>query len=146
MRYAGFTKQERTFITLMRVWMVLFFGVAVTFAVIPDILLNYINDIGKVFLGWRSPPYVGGGYFWLVPAVALHLILSYSSALAQSSPVRNGSMARLVIITTFITAVGFTALLFLDGLQFYYLVAAAIDALICIITWRVYAKASLSRT
>ena len=146
MRYAGFTKQERTFITLMRVLMVLFLGVAIAFAVIPDILLNYINDIGKVFLSWRSPPYVSGGYFWLIPTIALYVILSYSCALSQRSVVRNGSLAKLVIMTTFMTAIGFAALLFLDGLQFYYLVAAVINALIFIITWRVFAKASLSRT
>lgn len=146
MRYAGFTKQERTFITLMRVWMVLFLGLAVLFSVIPEILLNYINDIGKVFLDWQPPPQPGGGYFWLAPAVALHVILAYSCALAQRSPVRNGSYAKLVIMATFISAVGYTALLFLDSMQFYYLVAAVIDALVFILTWRVYSKASLSRT
>lgn len=146
MRYAGFTKQERTFITLMRVLMVLFLGAAIAFVVIPDILLNYINDIGKVFLDWRSPPYVGGGYFWLVPAVALLLILFYSCALAQKSPLRYGGYAKLVIMAKFVTATGFAALLFLDGLQFYYLVAAVIDALLFIITWRFYTKASVSRT
>ena len=146
MRYAGFTKQERSFITLMRVWMVLFLGLAIVFCIIPEILLNYINDIGKVFLGWQPPPHRGGGYFWLAPAVALHVLLAYSCALAQHSPVRNGSYAKLVIMATFISAAGYVALLFLDSMQFYYLVAAVIDALVFIITWRVYSKASLSRT
>jgi hypothetical protein len=116
------------------------------FAIVPNILLNYINDIGKVFLNWQSPAYQGGGYFWLVFAIALLLMLSYACALAQKSPPRYGVYARFVIMSKFITAAGFTILLFHDGKQFYYLVGAVIDALIFIITWRVYSKAQVSRT
>jgi len=146
MRYAGFTKQERTFIGVMRVWMVAFLGAGICFILIPNVLLNYINDIGKVFLKWHSPPYEAGGEFWLVFAVALMFILSYACMLAQRNPLRNGIYARLVIMAKFMTAAGFVILLFLKGMQFYYLVSAVIDALICIITWRVYSRASLSRT
>ena len=64
MRYAGFTKQERTFITIMRVWVVLFLGLAILFSTIPEILLNYINDIGKVFLGWQPPAHLGDALSW----------------------------------------------------------------------------------
>ncbi|MFH1829166.1 MAG: hypothetical protein ABH871_00115 [Pseudomonadota bacterium] len=145
MKYAGFTKQERTFITLMRVWMVAFFGTGILFATIPNILLNYINDIGKVFVGWHSPPIASGGYFWLVLAVALLAILTYSCALAQASPLRNFGYARLIIISKFISAIGFAALLYINGKQFYYLVGAVIDGLIFIITLGVYIKASKSR-
>lgn len=146
MKYAGYTKQERNFITLMRLLMIAFLGAACIFAAIPDVLLNYINDIGKVFADWQSPPYAGGGYFWLVLAVSLLVVLSYACFLTQRSPVRNGGYARLVILAKFITAAGFAALLYLDGRQFYYLVGAVIDGLIFIVTWRVYAKASISRS
>lgn len=146
MRYAGFTKQERTFIAVMHVWMVAFLGTGICFILIPNVLLNYINDIGKVFLKWHSPPYVEGGYFWLVFAVALLFTLSYVCLLASRNPLRDGVYAKLVIMSKFFTAVGFVILLYLDGKQFYYLVSAVIDALIFIITWRVYSRASVSRT
>ncbi len=145
MKFAGYTKQERTFITLMRVWMVVFFAAAVLFAALPNVILNYINDIGKVFLSWNSPPVATDGQFWLVLAVALLFILSYSCALAQAYPLRNFGYARLVIIAKFITTCGFTAMIFVHSRQFYYLAGAAIDGLIFIITLGVYIKASRSR-
>jgi hypothetical protein len=146
MKFAGYTKQERTFITLMRILMVVFFGAACVFAAIPDVLLNYLNDIGKVFLHWQSPPHAAGGLFWLVLAVALLIVLSYACLLTQKSPVRNGGYARIVILSKFVTAAGFAAMLRIDSMQFYYLVGAVVDGLIFIITWRIYAKASISRS
>jgi hypothetical protein len=146
MKYAGFTMQERTFITLMRVWSVAFLATGILFATIPNILLNYINDIGKVFLGWQSPPTAAGGFFWLVLAVALLFVLSYCCMLAQASALRNFDYARLVMVAKFISAAGFAAMLFIDGRQFYYLVGAVIDGLIFIITLRVYVKAAKSRS
>ncbi len=146
MRDSGFTRQERSFITLMRIWAAAFLVAAVIFATLPDVLLNYLNDIGRVFAGWQSPKAVGGGQFWLVLACSLLVSLSYACLVAQAKPLRNTGYANIVILAKFVSAAGFTAMLFVDSMQFYYLVGAVVDGLIFIITWRFYARAAGSRS
>ncbi|MBN1282279.1 MAG: hypothetical protein JXA24_00720 [Proteobacteria bacterium] len=146
MRYAGFTRQERNFITLMRLLIVVFLGAAALFAAIPDILLNYINDIGKVFLGWQSPPIAAGGDLWRVMAVAHNICLAYACAVAQGSALRNANYARIVLIALAAQAAGFAAMIFLDGPQFYYLAAAAADLAAFLLTLRIYTSSARSRS
>jgi len=145
MKEAGYTMQERSFILLMRVWAVLFLGAAILFAAIPQVLLTYLNDIGRTFFAWESPPIDAGGHFWLVLAVAFLVCLSYICALAQSNPLRHAEGVRVVILGKFLTAVGFASVLLLGEKQFYYLVGAAVDGCIFLITWRISSRSARSR-
>jgi len=130
---------------LMRIWATAFLVAAVIFATIPDVLLNYINDIGRVFAAWQSPKVEYGSRFWLVLAVALLVSLAYTCMVAQAKPLRNTGYTRIVILAKFVSSLGFASMLFVDGRQFYYLVGAVVDGLICVITWRFYARATKSR-
>ena len=146
MKDAGYTMQERSFILLMRIWAVLFLGAGILFAAIPEVLLNYLNDIGRTFVGWESPPIDAGGRFWLVLAVAFLICLSYVCWLAQSHPVRHAEQVRIVILGKFLTAAGFTLMLFLGERQFYYLVGAVVDGTIFLLTWHIFSRSQRSRS
>jgi len=146
MRHAGFTKQERNFITLMRAWVVAFLGAAVLFGAIPLILLNYINDIGKVFLNWRSPSIAAGGELWRVQAVVLNFALAYVCAIAQGSALRNAGYARIALLCTLASAIGFAAMIFVDGPQFYYLAFAVAYGAAFLITLWFYQSSARSRS
>ncbi len=146
MRYAGFTKQERNFITLMRAWIIGFLGLAALFAAIPVILLNYINDIGKVFAEWHSPPITQGGELWRVHAVVLHLCLAFACLIAQGSALRNAAYARIVLVATLALAIGCGLMFYLDGPQFYYPVGAAAYCAVFLITLWFYSNSSKSRS
>jgi hypothetical protein len=145
MRDAGFTRQERTFILLMRLWVLCFLGAAILVAWMPNTLLAYLNDIGRTFANWDSPPIEGGTHFWIVLSIALLCTLAYVSAVAQSSLLRHIDYAKVVILAKAISAMGFAAMLHFDQREFYYVAGAVIDGLIALITWRVYARAARSR-
>lgn len=145
MRDSGFTRQERTFIAIMRVWVFAFLAAAVVFSLAPEVFLNYLNDIGRVFFGWESTKIEASEHFWLVLAVAYLLILAYASIVSQAKPLRNTGYARIVILGKLASSAGFAALLLLGNKQFYYLAGAIVDGLIFAITWRIYARASRSR-
>jgi len=146
MRHSGFTKQERNFITLMRTWVVAFLGAAALFALIPGILLNYINDIGKVFLSWHSPAIAAGGEIWRVQAVVLNICLTYVCAIAQGSALRNAAYARIALLCTFACSAGFAAMIFADGPQFYYLAFAVAYGAAFLITLWFYGSSARSRS
>lgn len=145
MKDSGYTSQERSFILLMRIWAVAFAFAGTIFAAIPEVMLNYINNIGHVFFGWLSPPVEGGGYFWLILAVALLFSLSYGCIMAQIRPLRNQAFAQIVIVAKFVSSIGFVSALVLGYHQFYYLVGAIVDGLIFLITLRIYTRALSSR-
>lgn len=146
MRDSGFTRQERSFILLMRIWIVAFIGAAIIFAAIPQVLLNYINDIGRVFFSWQSPPVTTAGCgIWIVLSVAFLISLAYVCIIAQAKPLRNTAYARIIILSKFVSSAGFVAILLISAHYFYYLVGAIVDGLICILTWRLYSGALRSR-
>lgn len=145
MRDAGYTSQERSFITLMRVWAIVFLAAAVIFATIPETLLAYISDIGRVFAGWQPPAPEAGGQFWLVLAVALLLVLSYAALMAQMKPLRYIGYANLIILAKVASSAGYAFLFFSGDRQFAVLVGAVVDGLIAALTWRFYARACRSR-
>ncbi len=145
MKDAGFTRQERTFIAVMRIWAVALLFTALLFAALPDVLLDYVNDIGRVFAGWNSPPHAPVNRFWAVQAVSFELVLAYACMLAGQRPLVNRDYARLVILGKLAAAAGLASMLLLDSAQFYYAVGLTIDGLIGIITWRTYSRAVFSR-
>lgn len=147
MKRAGFTRQERTFIALMRIWAIAFLVAGIVFAAAPDYLLTYVTDVGRVIFGWPSPPsQLGQERFWLVLAVSLLFALAYLCAIVQQSPVRHAGYARIVIFSKLVSSVGFAACLLLHERQFFYLSGVVVDGAMCLITWRVYARAMRSRT
>jgi len=145
MKHSGFTKQERHFIVVMRLWFVAFVGLAAMFALMPATLLNYVNDIGKVFFGWQPQAVAAGSGLWRIHSIALHLCMAYCCAVAQGSSLRNAGYARVVLLGAAASAIGGAALVLFGSAQFYYLVAAALDGLVFLVTLWVYSSASRSR-
>jgi len=142
----NYTKQERSFILLMRILGIAFLIGAIVFATSPDYILNYFTDIGSVFFGWKSPRgALGAEKFWLVPAVALQIAMAYSAFMAQKDPALHIEHAVYIIMTKFICAAGFIALLFTESMQFFYLLAAITEGLIFILTLLMYRSAIKSR-
>ena len=146
MKHSGFTKQERNFIVLMRVWVVAFLGLAAMFALMPDILLNYVNDIGKVFFDWQPHQVTAGTGLWRIHSITLHLCLAYCCLIAQGSSLRDADYARVLMLGSAVSAVGSAALLYIDSMQFYYLVAASLDGLVFLVTLWIYSGSSRSRS
>lgn len=146
MKNAGFTRQERSFIALMRIWAVAFFLTAILFAVAPDYTINYLTSVGTEIFGWQSDPIqFGNERFWLVLAITLLVTLSYISAIVQRNLLRNIGYARPVIVAKLFSSVGFIFALTRGQHHFIYLAGAIVDGLIFLITWRMYAKAVKSR-
>ncbi|MBT3181708.1 MAG: hypothetical protein HN337_04270 [Deltaproteobacteria bacterium] len=146
MKMAHYTKQERAMILTMRILMIAFFTTAILFALLPNYTLNYISDIGRVMFSWYSPNvHTGQVHFWLIPTVSFLLALSYLCAVVQKDPAQHIEYVRLILITTFASAVGFAVYLFSVSWQFFYLVGAITNALIFIITVALYSSATRSR-
>lgn len=146
MRKAGLTRQERSFIVLMRIWAVLFLCGGILFAAAPDYIPSYLQRVGFVLLGWESPPLPPiGGHFWLVMAVGYLFVLAYCCAIVQRNIVRNSGYTRPVILGKLATCLGFFTCFLMSGDHFVYFVGAVVDGAICLITWRLYARALKSR-
>lgn len=146
MKHAGLTKQERSFIALMRVWAVVFFAAGAIFALAPDYLTDYIANIGSGLLNWHSPELrIGENKFWLVLAVTLLFALSYTSAISQRNTLRNIGYSRVVIFAKLVSSIGFGVCFFISDRHFVYLVASVTDGIIFVVTWYFYACALKSR-
>lgn len=147
MKKAGLTRQERSLIALMRIWVVLFLGAGILFSVAPDYVPSYLQRVGSILLGWDSPPFPPPAErFWLVLAVAYLLLLAYCCAIAQRGIVRNSGYVRPVILGKLATSIGFLVCFLISGRHFVYFVGAVVDGAICLITWRFYAGAIKSRS
>lgn len=147
MKNAGFTRQERSFIALMRIWAVAFLSTGILFAIAPDYLPAYIMNVGAGLFGWNSPPFPPtGDRFWLVLAVGLLFTLAYLCAIVQGNLVRNIGYTRPVILAKFVTSVGFLICFFAMDRHIVYFTAAIVDGCIFAITWRLYHRAVKSRS
>lgn len=146
MKNAGYTKQERSFIVLMRILAVMFLGTGMLFAASPDYLPNYVASIGTNLIGWNSQPLAfGTESYWIVMSITLFFSLSYICIIAQHNLVHNIGYARPVILAKLSASAGFAACFYLYEQNFVYLAAAVFEGLICLVVWRFYRKALSSR-
>lgn len=130
----------------MRIWAVLFAGTGIVFIASPNYIPDYVTKIGSEIFGWQAPALnFGAESFWIVMGAALLFTLAYVSIVAQRNLVRNINYAKILMLAKFLSCAGFAFCFFSYGKQFLYLVAAAIDLLILIITWRFYSLALRSR-
>ncbi len=147
MKNAGYTKQERSFIALMRVLAIAFLGTATLFAVMPNYLPGYLTSVGNGLFNWGAPPFPQlSDHFWAVHSAVYMLLLSYLCMVAQHNIVRNIGYTRPVIIATILASIGFCVCFFLCGEHFVYLVTAVLNGAAGIVTWRFYHRAQKSRT
>lgn len=146
MRDAGFTKQERHLIALLRVWTVVFLGAGVLFAVAPDWTIRYIEKIGSGVFGWTSSLVeLGTERFWLVLTVSLMATLTYLAYKAQSDLLRHTGSVRALLLAKFASTAGFVVCFLTVQKSFIYLTGAVIDGCILIITAVLYHAAMKSR-
>lgn len=146
MHESGFTRQERHLIILLRVWMVAFFAVGCLFAAAPVGTVRYIERIGRGVFGWTDTPLaLSDERFWLVLAVSLMGTLAYLAYKAQANLLRHSGYVGVILIATFISTAGYTAIFILQGRPFVYLMGAAVDGFIFIVTAVMYRSALKSR-
>lgn len=147
MRDAGYTKQERSLFTLTRILMVLFFLTTILFIILPNWTLTYLTNIGRGIFGFAQPPIpLGAEHFWLILAIAYLVALTYICFLVQHDFLRNIDYLKVIILAKFVSTVGFLFCFFKYDRYFFYIVGAAIDGLIFLITWYYYHAAKKSRT
>lgn len=147
MRQAGYTKQERSLIALMRVWAIIFIGASILFALAPDYVPDYLTRISTLLLHRQSSPLPPTSeHFWHVLAITMLILLSYLCLIVQHNIVRNIGYVRPVILAKFASSAGFLFCFFSHDKHFVYLTGAIVDGIICTITWRFYSRAIKSRT
>ena len=147
MKNTSLTKQERSLVAIMRIWMVTFLVAGVVFAAAPSYVPTYLTNIGTVLFGWQPwPEATQTSYFWLVLAVTLLFTLSYICAIVQHNVARHVGYTTLVILSIFFSTIGYCICFFLEGRHFAYLVGAIVDGSIFLVTWYLYTKAFKSRT
>lgn len=146
MKNAHFTKQERFILVWLQFLLFSFLILGALFAFQPMILLQYINNIGLVFFDFRSPP-LGEVPFdlWWVLTLSLMAVLIYITFQAQRDWLRYFQFVSIILLTKFVSLVGFLALIFLTPPHFFYLVGAVVEALLFLTTAYVYVKAIKSR-
>ncbi len=147
MKEAGLTKQERSFLALMRILMILFFLATLLFIFLPDWTLNYLTAIGRGIFGWQEPVIaLGAERFWCVLAIALLACLTFIAFEAQRDFLRNIDYARPIIVAKLVSTVGFVVCLLWYEYRFFYLVGAIVDGIIFATTWYYYNAAIKSRS
>ena len=147
MRDAGYTKQERSLLTLIRILMVLFLLTTILFIVAPNWSLEYITAIGRGIFNFPEPPIrLGEEHFWLVLAIAYVASITYICFIVQNDFLRNIDYIKVVIFSKFISTFGFIYCFVRMEPHFFYIVGAAIDGLIFLVTWYYYHGAKKSRT
>jgi hypothetical protein len=146
MKVSGYTKQERSLLTFIRILMVLFFLAALLFIIAPSWTLNYLSAVGRGIFGFREPPLIlGQEHFWLVLAIAYLSALTYICFIAQNDFLRNMDYMVIVIFSKLVSAIGFTVCFFRFDYRFFYLVGILVDGLIFLLTWYYYNAAKKSR-
>jgi uncharacterized membrane protein len=147
MRDSGYTKQERQLIALLRVWLVVFFGAGIVFAIAPNWIIRYIEGIGSSIFSWRHPAVqLGNEVFWLVLVVSLMLTLSFTAYKAQSNILRNIWYTNVILVSKFISSAGFLVSFLFVERSFIYLTGTVVDGAIFLITVIFYHSALRSRT
>ena len=142
----GHTREERTFIALMRLWMALFAIAALLFAAIPHELTGRITSIGESLIGPRAIPLApDGSHFWVVLAVALLFSLSYTCAIVQKNLIRNIGYTRPLLLAKLTSSLGFLICFISSGHQFVYFVGTLVDGAIFLLTLTLYRRAVRSR-
>ena len=147
MRNAGFTKQERQLLTLLRVWMVLFFGSGVVFVVAPDWIIRYIEMLGGGIFGWaHTPIQFGTERFWLVLVASLMATLTFIAYKAQSNLLCNIWYTSVLLVAKFVSTIGFVICLIFVEKSFLYVAGAVVDGFIFLMTAMLYHSALKSRS
>lgn len=147
MKEAGLTKQERSFLALVRILMVLFFLATLLFIFLPDWTLNYLTAIGRGVFGWSEPPLVlGAERFWCVLAISMLATVTFICTEVQRDFLRKIEFMRAVIIAKLTSTIGFLVCFFWYEARFFYAVGALVDGLIFALTWYYYNAAVKSRS
>lgn len=147
MRNAHYTKQERAIIFWLRLLTIAFLGSGALLLLIPQILFQYIDNIGLVFLNFPSAPLSETEFdFWRIISLVGIFLLTYAAFSAQWNWLRNHNMVPMIILAKAITAISFASLAYWQEKHFFYIVGAAVDGVLCLVTLYAYAKALTSRT
>lgn len=130
----------------LRLLLAAFLLIGLLFAFVPVSLFQYLNDIGRAFFNFSSPPVrYPPMEFWWILSLGYKGVLAFACFQAQRNWFRNHHFVPLVILGKAISAMGLTLLSFSDKPQFYFLTGAVSDGLIVLLTWYFYGKALNSR-
>lgn len=148
MKNAHYTKQERQIILWLRFLTIAFLLVALSFAFIPNIVLEYIDSIGLVFFNFSSqnlaqdPSY----QIWWVLSLAGLFGLAYAAFLAQKNWLRYYTLVPLIALTKGFSAIGMGSVAYFHPAHFFFIVGSCMDGLLFLVTVTCYVKAIHSRT
>ncbi len=146
MKVSGYTKQERSFLTFIRILMVMFFFATILFTIAPMWTLNYLSAIGRGIFGFSEPQFnLRIENFWLVLAIAYLAALTQVCFIAQRDFLRNMDFMTIVIFSKLISTLGFTFCFFMFNYRFIYLVGMIVDSAIFLSSWYYYNAAKRSR-
>lgn len=140
------SRQERQLIIILRWWVFLFIVAGLGFAIIPNVLIDYINILGLELLNWNAPPLqIPQNTFWLVLAISLMIVLIISAYKAQKDIVNNIFLVQLIVISKLASTLGYLLSFLLLGYSFAYIVGCIVDGSILAITFIAYKRVIMSR-
>ena len=147
MRDTHFTLQERRMISWLRICAVFYLMLASLIAFLPNIFVNYINNLGLAFFDFISFDRQGNplGHWWTM-GVALMSVLVYCSFKAQSDWILYHLFTPILIIAGVVLTICFAVMAFIESIQFYFIVGGGLFFFMTAITWFYYVKAIHSRT
>lgn len=135
---SGLTQPERTLRSLLRFWVVAFFGAGVFFAVAPGRVVELLNAAGRL-VHWSGPELVpSADHFWHVLAISLMGTLVAMSSRAIKDLGRSLFLVRLIILAKMISGGGYLVALTTNESCFAYLAGGVVDLGIGGITFYFY--------
>ena len=146
MKESRFTIQERQFLTVMQSLAVLFFMMGIAIFVIPDLMINTINDFFSKLLSKPLSTFkIGDQHFLLVICTSSFWLLSYMCIKACREDFRLIELTKIVLLAKILSALVFFAIYLFYHNAIIYPLAAIIDICIVFFTWSSYRRAVFSR-
>ncbi|MBI4365629.1 MAG: hypothetical protein HY543_02305 [Deltaproteobacteria bacterium] len=132
---------ERRLKALMRLWAVLFFGMAIVQAFYPTRLVAWVNAIGT-WLGWTGPTLQAPpDRFFSSLAVALLVLLAILAYNAATDLKRRLSAVRAILVAKVVSATAYLFAYLTDAPHFAYIAGIVADGGIAAITYYYYRRA-----
>ncbi len=146
MKESWLTLQERQLKALMQLWGALFAFAGIVFAGFASETVYWLNAAGRAIFGWSHPPLsLPSENFWQVLAVSMMAVITVAAIKAARDIRQNIDYVKLIIISKFVSSLGFAVCFFTDGAFFAYLAGFVIDFSIFILTLWCYKRATNSR-
>lgn len=127
---------------LLRLWALLFTGMAILLAFLPGHIIAVLNHVGVEWIHWSGPPMVAPpDRFFSALACSLLVLLALLAYSAQSDPRRRLAAIRAILVSKIISSGIYAVSYLADAHYFAYVVGAIIDGTIFAVTYYYYRRA-----